>query len=611
MTGFLIGILLIFSALPAGFRILSFFPLPFTSDEKNLFGFAFSLFLLSTLILWLGLAGLLAPPWILAGVGTLALAGFGSYRSSIAGVLGRISRLLGFLVGLPKICFLLSAGTLFAVAVGVMAPETANDSLCYHLHVPKLFLKFKTILRVPYEINSLFPFFMEMLDVYGIAFGKDSIAKVFHAATGIGGGYAVYALARKAAGPISALLAALFFITTPGIANQMGTTYVDVSLAFFTGLSFFAYVRFFETNRLAWIFLAGLMTGIALEVKFLALVGCVSLGAILAADAVFLRRPHRFKAILLFVLGVFVFSAYWYLRSWLELGNPVYPYFHQIFKTGYPIVYTGVGPTKTVLGFLTLPWQMTMNPEFFEGFGDNIGPSYLLFAPVGLLAVHKNPIVKRVAVMALIYYALWFFLGQSLRFFFPALPALAMLAAAGIERALGAQSRFLRASWGVLITGIFVLHAGMAAYHYLPMLKVSLGLEREADYLRRTERSYRMAEYVNQNLPLDSQILNFLEVRMYYFDREIVREDIYADMTGYDRKVLSLSEALALVKRDGFTHLLLCQTPHARFQELPPNRLPRLYLDAEKTLAHSKPPLYTYTFTDGENPPVEYTLYQL
>lgn len=607
MSGVLLGLLFLIVTVPAGMRVLKLLPLTFAQEEKFLFGSGTGLILVVMMIVGLGLLGHLTSVWVGAGMVAVAFYGMHHTRSAFRFRSDKTFLKQPFLT----LCIAAAALTMMAVLSGIIAPETANDSLCYHLHVPKIFLAHQTIFKVPYEINSLFPFFMEMLDTIGIAWKQIALAKFIHAFTAVGAGIAVYALGKKTSSAQAGLLCALLFVTTPGIANQMGTTYVDISLAFFTMLSLFAYLRHYETQRLSWALLSGLMMGAAMSIKFLALLGGVLIGALMLLDGIFAKRKKVIPALALFAAGTLAVCAYWYLRSWIEWGNPVYPYFYQVFKSGYIKDYTDIGVPRTLPHFLMLPWTMTMKPQLFEGFGDNIGPFYLAFLPLGGSALIKNKILKRVAVFSFFYLVLWFVLGQSLRFFFPALPALAVLCAAGLGRVENFKSDWAKNALFAIVLGTLMLHAALAVYHYRSTLQVAVGAKSPEDYLRKTERSYKMAEFVNKNLPANAKILNAVEVRMYYFEREIVREDVYTDFTHYDEKGGSPAAALEALKKDGFTHFLLVTEPHSDFSRMGPNRLPRVIAGEEKTLAHWGPPLYTYTFTDGDNPPVHYSLYQL
>lgn len=615
MIGILLFLMVLFVMTSAGVRLLGIKNHLFQPGEIIIYGSALGLFLLSLSVLVLGLLGHLTPITLIASFSIWFIVGYRNFYK-----LEELWRVFASQISFRKnyfnffilTCILFSA---LAVIVGILAPETANDSLCYHLHVPKIFLQLGRIQRIPCEINSLFPFFMEMLDSYGIAWHQISLAKCFHAFTAILAAGSIFLAGKKVvphSSKIAAGFASMLFITTPGIVNQMGTTYVDISLAGFTGLAFYAYLQWSDSRRSFWAILSGVMLGISLSIKFLALISFFAIFILMVLDSIKKSSESNLRSLLWFIGTAFLGCSYWYLRAWMELGNPVYPYFYQIFKAGVPnIHYDDIGTTKTLWNFIRMPWLMSIKPQIFEGFGDNIGPSYLALVPIGVLAGFKNPVLKRAGFFSLFYLVMWFFLGQSLRFFFPALPILALFMVEAIDFLLRTKSRLFIGLFKLCFSLLIFIHTGLAIYHYRGAVRVSFGLETGEAYLTRVERSYAISQFVNRHLPPDAKILNAVEVRMFYFDRTMVREDMYAHDTSYQSKAKSAQEVLNLLKQDGFTHILLTTGPGIEWNNLPALRIPSILLNPEKSLATLKTPLYTYTFTGPGQPSVTYSLYEI
>ena len=63
-----------------------------------------------------------------------------------------------------------------------MAPAFSTDALVYHLAVPKAFLQAGGLVNLPDNIYSFFPQQIEMLYLFALALGSDSLAKL----TGLG-----------------------------------------------------------------------------------------------------------------------------------------------------------------------------------------------------------------------------------------------------------------------------------------------------------------------------------------------------------------------------------------------------------------------------------------
>ena len=74
-------------------------------------------------------------------------------------------------------------GLLVLLSIGsAFAPAFANDALAYHLAVPKAFLQTGGLVHLPNNIYSLFPQQIEMLYLFALALGSDSLAQL----TGLG-----------------------------------------------------------------------------------------------------------------------------------------------------------------------------------------------------------------------------------------------------------------------------------------------------------------------------------------------------------------------------------------------------------------------------------------
>ncbi|GIT65572.1 MAG: hypothetical protein Ct9H300mP23_11990 [Nitrospinota bacterium] len=74
-------------------------------------------------------------------------------------------------------------GLLVLLSIGsAFAPAFANDALVYHLAVPKAFLQTGGLVHLPNNIYSLFPQQIEMLYLFALALGSDSLAQL----TGLG-----------------------------------------------------------------------------------------------------------------------------------------------------------------------------------------------------------------------------------------------------------------------------------------------------------------------------------------------------------------------------------------------------------------------------------------
>lgn len=503
--------------------------------------------------------------------------------------------------------------SLTALLFGMMTPETANDSLCYHLYLPKLFLRENGIVVTPLFINTIHPFFMEILYTFALSIQGDVLAKFFHFLTGVLAAVLIFSYVRRFAKANYALYGALLFLTTPGIINQMGMTYVDVALALFSLLALISMLRWIETQRAGWLALSGIFCGTCLSVKYLGAIPVFSVGLIFLSQKIKQKSPTSLFLRDFFILAscILAFSGYWYIRNYFQFGNPVYPYFYDIFKSGDPAIhhdYDTVGISKTILNFLQLPWLITMHPQLFEGYGDQLGPAYLAFFPAILLSWASIPWASLILFVSVFYIVAWFFLGQILRFLFPALPGLAILFSIALSR-FSDKKRVDNALKG-LVGGILLFQTVLSVYHYRFAYPVVLGFESKEKYLSRTERSYDVAQWVNQKLSSDSKILFADETHLFYFNQDVSREIHYEQTTQYSA-LKSVAAIIEQLRKDGITHILYAyQNSSDDYRQLDPYRIPRLMSQNENFISYLQL-VYEHDFVGVDQQKTVYQLYQL
>ena len=85
---------------------------------------------------------------------------------------------------------------------------------------------------------------------------------------------------------------------------------------------------------------------------------------------------------------------------------------------------------------------------------------------------------------------------------------------------------------------------------------VAVGVESRQQYLTRHEPTYLVAAVANQ-LPPGAKILS-QDYRAFYFQPQIVRENIYRRRTSYDQSVRDDESLRQCLAAGGFTHVLLC-----------------------------------------------------
>ena len=309
------------------------------------------------------------------------------------------------------------------------------------------------------------------------------------------------------------------------------------------------------------------MCGLGLSVKYFAGITPLILGAYfvyLAITGRGSRRPDVVKSLVLFSVFTVLTSFIWYLRQYIVLENPLFPFYYKIFGSGSLSIEAleamsekgiraSFGTGISLRSFFTLPWQLTMSPEKFGG--EQLGPLFLAIVPAVIFVKGINKVIKQMLAFALVYFVLWFFVYQNLRFFLPLAAFLSIVASYVLVEFTKKKDLLGKIVWAA--AGLFlVFSAAFCFHHNLEPAKAVLGLEKRESYLARNERSYEVSEYINKNLPEGAKILVVNEGHTFFIDKDNKREPYYWIFTGYDKKFTRPAEVVSFFKEQGFTHIL-------------------------------------------------------
>jgi len=507
-----------------------------------------------------------------------------------------------------------SIAALFA-CLAALAPPTAGDALCYHLHLPKVFLHDAQLSLLPYDENATYPLGMEMLFLWALALDGGVAAQLLHAAMGLLLAAGTWLLAGPIVGRPWAVGAATFALLVPAISNQMTAPLNDLAVATFCTFAIVAMVAVMlrgESPR--WFLVAGLMFGGALATKHTGLLALTATG--LAFLGLAWRRPELRptlrRGLVLMTLVALVVAAPWYARSYWRHGNPVYPF---LSRTAHAAGFT---PLKRPLprhpiSAAIAPWKLTFEPELFGGRGHQLGPFLLMAAPA-LLFVRRLRGLGLILSVAAVYLSLWFVLRQNLRFLLPLVP-IGCVMLAWVWAELG---RFPRApSW--LAQGALLCVLATGALIPVARLRdkwpVVLGVQSRHDYLLEAEPTYAAAVLANQLAPRESKILS-QDYRGYYFEAPFVRESVYRHRTRYHRYAADAycaPQFSAQLRRAGFTHLLLAESAGSMGIQFDPtlSQLVDRFESAPFADQRALLPLLEYQVADADGQNLRYRLIML
>jgi len=520
--------------------------------EKGAFSFALGFGLIGYVILLIGLLRMLSGAVVLAIMLLASVCFFQEEWFWLKCIFRAVRRELGQRWDIKKIGVVVWISVVIAWAFSLtLLPPTAHDALSYQLDLPKRFAQAGGTVYLPYNLNSLFPFLIQMYYAAAVSIKLPELAQSIHLLTALGTSIGLIALGTKIGGKRIGLLAAAVFILTPGVFNQAILPLNDVAFCFFTFFSVYAFLMALDQKQHVgrWYLLAGVFSGFALSTKHLGAINLMILASIIIAVNTFSGDRSMRKGlwhVSLYLIAAVCFSLVWYLRSYFYEGNPVYPYFTSIFGgSGSEYDFTKAGFGKTLIDLILLPWRLTMFPQYFGGTWTRLGLIFLIFLPLILIKAWQRPALRIICVFSCLYLLVWFYLAQNVRFLFPIVPLLSLLVAYAAEKRKTYLIILLMANT------LFAFYHGRGGAQYL--------LKRESahEYLMRRERTYSLSRWINGNLDSKAVVLSHGEMRAFYFEPLIIRGREYQRKSRYDVESKSAKDTINRFRADGITHLLL------------------------------------------------------
>jgi len=509
-----------------------------------------------------------------------------------------------------------------------LIPPISRDALVHHLAIPKLWIEHGGIYEIPWANYAYYPMNIDLLYAFCLYFKNDMAPKFIHLAFGVGTGLLIYYYLKPKYGRNWGLLAIVIFISTPIVIWLSTAAYVDLGMTFFTTGSVMAFIKWrdSEYTDIKWFFISGISMGIAVGSKYNALIAWFIINMLVMLSVV--RDTHKQTTALRYGIYFFVITAFvaspWYLKNYLQTGNPFYPLFGGFFKSlNHHAVLEAAGrhaieKTPHVSSFKMREilygenlWETLLIPirMFFQGkdnsyryFQGALNPILIIFSPFIMLNRISNKDKFIFVLFTFIFMFMAYILtAKQVRYILPVLPFLAIMAVMGIKGILDKlEKKILLSSleYGGKIKSIvrgFVI-ASVAALLIVNFLYLKyrietinpfpylLGKESKEAFLKHHLLHYDAVEYINHNLPIDAKIFTmFLGRRGYYLNRSYKNEASFgmktirqmvvssADENTFDNFVQSMNVTHILMRSDLFYKFL-----HDNFSKAQINRLSEL-----------------------------------
>ena len=455
-----------------------------------------------------------------------------------------------------------------------MAPAFATDALVYHLAVPKAFLQAGGLVNLPDNIYSFFPQQIEMLYLFALALGSDSLAQL----TGLGIVFllllALWHYSSKKVGDSYAWLTPLIFFSTPTFFSLASSAYVELQAATYIFLGFYCWENGCKRKQASWFILMTLFAGAAVTTKLtsiiilpLALIGLTIHG-----------RSHKNvnqTAIqcLTLALGALLIISPWLVRNYFFTGNPLAPFFINIFggESGmnWDITrsqmqlkyYSSFGMGHGILNFLSLPINLTFFSELNSlKFDGKIGILYLLLLPA-LLGLDRKNLPAIIVFSVLLVF--WFLQMQSIRLLAPALAFLSFLMISGLEQVFikyksGKIEKFFLTA--ILALGILLnTSAIIKEWFHVNPLSFLLKKETREQFLTRQIKAYPSYDDANKFLTeKDKVLLVYMKNLGYLMNRPFLSDTFFESHTLSEiiDKGVYAADIINRLKARGITHIL-------------------------------------------------------
>jgi len=568
VPGLILSGVLTISAAALGYRFLREWGTP---DQRLTLSVVLGLGIFSAAILLLGLVGIVRSEvaWLLVIGGFII--GWRSLKPlavDLRTTIGELRPRGWFAWMCATYCGVVLAGALLQA----LAPVTAWDGLAYHLNGPELY---QQLGRIAHPVDNPylgFPQFGEMLFLQLQLMGGQT-PSVLHWLFALLTALLVAGEARRLWNEPIGWAAAAIYLSAETVILEAGRPYIDLILAF-TVLAAYVCLQAWRDDR-TWrsLVLAAAFTGFAMASKYSAAPIAVAF-----AMLIFWRGTGaRIQSLLVFGLVAALVALPWYLKSWVLLGNPFYPF---VFDGLYwdPLrseLFNRFGSgllTTAPWQLLTAPWDMTIwGVEGKIGYAATIGPLFLVLIPITLLGWRYTPIAARraladaVIICAVVAAGWWIGLALSevflqSRLLIPLFPLLALIGVGGFI-VLGQFDRptlSLRRIGMVLVSISLIATATKTVLDFASAeaLMVLVGRQSKDAYLTSHLGWYYVAMQDLSKLSTAARVLFLWEPRSLYCQTGCW-PDAALDRWWHARRTLGAPDQIAAQwRRDGVAYVL-------------------------------------------------------
>lgn len=561
-----------------GFHLL---PNP-TPSERLTLGTALGMGFFGLIGFGLAMAGWAKPVvlWMILLILTSYFIFTGKLRLAWQDVKHSIQELSASMKNIPLwIPISLGVAITLAFFMSLAPPVEDFDALLYHLTVPAWWLRDggMTLAAVsPYW----YPQIIEGSFVWPMAMGFDTATHLIHLLWFILTISLLWMWMRQLWDNSTVWNALLILLTMPSLLWLASWAYTDYALTF-TGLAtLYALWKWQATQNIRWLYIGGIMAGMVVSIKytgfFVPMVGILLI--IVWGQGIYQRLIN----LILFSGTTVLVASPWYLRNWIWMKNPIYPflfggrYWDSFLNQAHSAAGTGIG--LDIRQLLLLPLTTTLGTQDTNFFDGRIGPFLLILSPLAIIAFWQARHEPSGSRRALLSIGLFSFIGIAAwtlgvissanlfqaRYLFPALIPLVILLAVGMNSLNKLDTSQLRVSFIVRSMLAFTVIVNLLNFSLQVVvrnpLSVAIGITSRKAYIEKQQPGYAHALALLKNVPENAKVYLLFEPRSYGMNIQ-VQPDIINTNFSHDLWLYKTPEnMIAAWKRQGYTHILLSKS---------------------------------------------------
>ncbi|MFC1712528.1 ArnT family glycosyltransferase [Candidatus Poribacteria bacterium] len=463
------------------------------------------------------------------------------------------------------------------VILDYLAPANQYDDLKYHISLPRRYAESHKLYPFSTTFHSYWPGNLEMLITQVMMLGTDSAGRgvlllMTLSLAGILAGFT-----RQIFRDFSGAVPAILLFTLPTVFSQIRVASTDLAGSFWMLGAIALIVLWLHDPEPGFCLLSGAFMGFAIGTKYNFMYETATVFLITFFYGILFQRPFltakNIKTMLLSISIAIVIASPWYVRNWILMGNPVYPFYYSLFGG------------KNWSAGLDREFMVWLKSDYAR-LGLRKVPSSLLrsgfrvfyLLPLSLIACRRRKQILIISLGLFLFLA-WYYLGTyQLRFGITWQILLTLAIAFGLLEA----TRYWRGSHFAILLILCALFAKQLPSQYRsvkPRIDVVLGRQSREEYLANYptfSNTYPLIDYANKDLPDGTVLATFWYNAGHYHSRHeyFMLNPLISGVIDHTA-IESPEDYAASVINTGATHLIYA-TDKAKYFIAPP-RTKRYY----------------------------------